>query len=81
MLLGNDLRDAICDYFLDGEFKEESLQFVAELASNASSLFDLQEFVSDQFRGIEPADFHKKIPLFNWRALASPLKSRIYIRV
>ena len=71
LLLGDDLRDSICDEFLDGEFKGESLQFVAELACNASSLFALQAFVSEQFRGIEPADFHKKIPLFNWRAIFS----------
>lgn len=70
-LLGNDLRNAICDHFFSGKYKESSLQFVAEMACNTSSLFELQKFVSDQFDGIQPADFHKKIPLFNWRALFS----------
>ena len=69
ILLGDDLRNAICDEFLDEDFKKESLQFVAELAETRAGLFALQEFVADQLEGLEPASFHLDIPKFNWRAL------------
>ncbi|MDF1692075.1 MAG: SIR2 family protein [Zhongshania sp.] len=69
LLLGDDLKSIICAQFLGGEYKEESLQFVSELAISQAGLIQFQQFVADQFIGIKPADFHKKIPLFKWRAL------------
>ncbi|PSJ22028.1 hypothetical protein CVH10_09845 [Halomonas sp. ND22Bw] len=77
VLLGDDLKNIICDNFLGGDFKESSLKFVAELAADSSNLFELQAFVADQFDEILPASFHKKIPLFNWRALFSTNYDRL----
>lgn len=67
--LGNDLRDLICDHFLDGDFKSESLAHVSDLAESSCSLFDLQEFIKNHFTGLIPAEFHSLIREFNWRAI------------
>ncbi|UEX78020.1 SIR2 family NAD-dependent protein deacylase [Spiribacter halobius] len=68
-VLGEGLRELISDQFLDGEYKNESLAFVADLAVEADSLFSVQDFVASQFADIAPADFHLQIPQFNWRAI------------
>ncbi|WP_407558117.1 P-loop NTPase [Vibrio parahaemolyticus] len=67
--LGNDLRDLICDRFLDGEFKSESLAHVSDLAESTHSLFDLQDYIKEYFSGLVPAEFHSVICDFNWRAI------------
>ena len=69
VILGNDLRDLLADRFLGGEFKEDNLAHVAELAQSQTSLAETQDYIKDLFDDIEPADFHLKIPEFNWRAI------------
>ncbi|NAX64522.1 P-loop NTPase [Vibrio sp. V32_P6A28T40] len=67
--LGNDLRDLICDRFLDGEFKSESLAHVSDLAESSYSLHELQDYIKEYFSELIPADFHSLICDFNWRAI------------
>lgn len=69
LLLGEELKFAICSRFLAGEYKDETLQFVSDLAISQAGLIDFQEFIAELLSGIKPSDFHKKIPLFKWRAL------------
>jgi tetratricopeptide (TPR) repeat protein len=63
------LRELLADKYLGGEFKGESLAYVAELAISEHNLFDVQDFVADQFRDLAPAPFHGLIPTFRWRAI------------
>lgn len=67
--IGNDLRDILCDEYLNDNFKSEDLAHVAAMAISQRSLFEVQDFIKDYFSGLKPADFHKNIPLFKWRAL------------
>ncbi|MBM69913.1 MAG: hypothetical protein CME43_10590 [Haliea sp.] len=71
LILGDDLKLEICEQFLGGEYREETLQFVSELAINKCGLFKLQDFIAEKFDGVEPGEFHKKIAQFKWRALFS----------
>jgi tetratricopeptide (TPR) repeat protein len=68
-LLGNDLRDAISEKYLGGEYKNDSLKFVSDLAISDAGLFEVQDYIAEQLEGVMPADFHKKLALFKWRAL------------
>lgn len=67
--LGNGLRDLLCDQYLEGSFKEESLAHVADIAISQASLFDVQDFIRDYFRRLQPAEFHRDIPKYKWRAI------------
>lgn len=67
--LGNDLRDILVDQYLNESFSGSDLAHVAAMAISQSSLFDVQDFIRDYISGLLPAEFHKLIPLFKWRAL------------
>lgn len=67
--LGNDLRDLLCDEFLNPNYMNESLAHVAALAISNSSLNDVQDFIKDYFSDLVPADFHNIIPTLRWRAI------------
>lgn len=67
--LGHNLRDILCDKYLNDNFKQSDLAHVAAMAISRSSLFDVQDFIKDYFSGLIPADFHRQIPLFRWRAI------------
>ncbi len=67
--LGNDLRDILCDHFLNENFKQSDLAHVAAMAASETSLFDVQDFIKDYFIDLKPATFHLKIPQFKWRAI------------
>ena len=69
ILLGDDLRDLLNKQFLDDEFKSDTLAHVAALATSQNSLFTVQDFIGDYLRDLKPAEFHFKIPEFQWRAL------------
>ncbi len=75
--LGNELRDRIAEQFLTGDYSSESLAWVAELAISATDLFEVQDFIADQFRDLKPADFHLLIPTFKWRGLATTNYDRV----
>ena len=67
--LGNDLRDILCERYLNENFKQSDLAHVAAMAISQSSLFEVQEYIKEYFSGLEPADFHYQMPMYNWRAL------------
>lgn len=67
--LGNGLRDLICDEFLGGDFKDETLAHASALAASVASLFDVQDFIKSYFDGVVPSDFHMLLPSFRWRAI------------
>lgn len=75
--LGNDLRNLLNEEFLEGEFPNESLMYVSEMAISSYSLQEIQKFISDYFAGISPADFHLQIPLFRWPAIFSTNYDRL----
>jgi len=67
--IGNDLRDILCKEYLNEGFISEDLAHVAAMSISQRDLFEVQDFIKDYFSGLKPADFHKSIPLFKWRAL------------
>ena len=67
--LGNDLRDLLCDKFLDESFKNEALSYVAQISISETSLFDVQDFIKEYFEDLEPANYHYKLAEFRWRRL------------
>lgn len=71
LLNGQQLAEKIATKFLGTEFKDRPLAQVAELAISESDLFTVQEFIASYFRDFKPADFHKLIPKFVWRGIAT----------
>ena len=67
--LGNSLRDMISDKFLGGKYKDRPLDIVAGMAVSESDLHKVQDFIKNIFMDYEPAEYHKIIPTFRWRAL------------
>ncbi len=67
--LGNDLRDLLVEKYLSDDFKNASLQHVAELCTSESDLLDVQKYIYEIFSGFNPTEFHKLIPNFRWRAI------------
>lgn len=68
---GPALRDRIAKRFLSKELHDQDLPWVAELASSAANLFEVQDFIAEQFQGIAPASFHRLLPTFVWRGIAT----------
>jgi len=69
--LGNELRDRLVAKYLDPTFANRSLATVAELAMSEASLPDVQDFIAAQFQHLSPAEFHKNIANYKWRAIAT----------
>jgi tetratricopeptide (TPR) repeat protein len=57
--------------FLGGAHADRSLAFVTDLAISESNLIDVQDFIAEQFRDLQPASFHLQVPTFIWRGLAT----------
>ena len=70
-LSGEKLRDLLCDKFLGGKYKDKSLPRVAEFAKYESSIPDVQNCIRAAFHPLQPASFHKAIPLFRWFAIVT----------
>ena len=68
---GDQLRDRIMAEFLPGSPTNYTLSWAAELAISAADIVTVQEFIADQFRGMEPAPYHRLIPTFRWRGIAT----------
>lgn len=66
---GNQLRDLLSDRFLGGEQKDKSLVQVANYSKHQAGLNEVQVFIKGQFELLQPADFHKLLPLFKWHAI------------
>jgi cold shock CspA family protein len=74
---GNSLRDTLSERFLDGQYIQESLQWVTELAISETDLGTVQDFIADQFRGIKPEKFHLILPTFKWRGIVTTNVDRL----
>ena len=79
-IIGLGLRDTLSQHFLGGDFGEEQLQWVAELAISATDLGRVQDFIANQFVDFEPAEFHRLLPTFKWRGLATTNYDRLIER-
>jgi cold shock CspA family protein len=71
MISEETLRDALSEKFLSGQYRQESLQWVAELAISVSDLGTVQDFIAFNFQGIQPADFHLILPTFRWKGIVT----------
>ena len=67
--LGQDLADAIAKKFLTEDYVGSSLAYVSELAISEHSLVELQKYIQSLFKKFKPADFHKLISTFAWKAI------------
>lgn len=68
---GDELRNRIAEKFLSRDYSSESLAWVSELSISATDLFEVQDFIADQFRDLRPAEYHRLIPTFRWRGIAT----------
>jgi len=69
--VGDELGKLIADKFLSAKLRNRPLAQVSELAINESDLLQVQEFIASIFEKFDPAEFHKIIPKFHWKALAT----------
>ena len=72
-----ELANSIAQRFLGGSYSSLPLNQVSEYAISESSLFDVQEFIRNQFEDLEPAPFHRLIPRFRWHGLATTNYDRV----
>lgn len=69
---GEQLRQLLARRFLGRPPKDgESLAWIAELAISETDIGTVQDFIRDLLMGLEPAQFHLKIPMFQWRGIFS----------
>lgn len=68
---GNELRDRIAAQFLTGDYTRELLSWVSELAAASANLFEVQDFIAEQFADLKPSEYHSLIPTFRWRGIAT----------
>jgi tetratricopeptide (TPR) repeat protein/cold shock CspA family protein len=84
-LTANGLRGALSDRFLGGEAKDETLDWVADLAINQADISTVQDYIADKYKGIEPSRAQELIAAFRWKGLATTnydcLIESIYERV
>lgn len=71
MPTGQTLSNEIAKKFLGDTYLNKPLEYVAELALSENDLYTVQKFVADRFRDFKPSDFHKKIPTFKWKSIAT----------
>jgi tetratricopeptide (TPR) repeat protein len=69
--VGDGLSKLIADRFLGSDFYNRPLTQISELAISETDLLTVQSFVADLFKDFYPADFHKLIPKFTWKAIAT----------
>ncbi len=69
--IGNDLANLIASKFLGPEYLDRPLSYVADLAISETDLVTVQDYIAAVFMDFYPADFHKLIPNFVWRAIAT----------
>lgn len=66
---GDKLKLKLCEKYLGGELKSHSLVKVAECAKHEVGIFSVQEFIKEIFEPAKPAEFHKLISCFRWKAI------------
>ncbi|MHB8276551.1 MAG: P-loop NTPase [Candidatus Humimicrobiaceae bacterium] len=67
----NELKNLIIKKFLNVTYQEDSLALISEIAKNESSFLIFQEYIHEIFKEFEPAEFHKILPTFRWRAIVT----------
>jgi hypothetical protein len=70
-ITADKLKEQLSDRFLGGMYKDRPLMTVADFARNEGSLREVQAFVRDVFKDLQPNDFHELIPRFRWKAIVT----------
>jgi len=71
MVLGNQLRDALCNEFLGGNEKERDLKTVSDFVENEVGLLKLNLFVAKIFSEFIPNKGLSLLPKFRWKSIYS----------
>ncbi|MDM5128314.1 SIR2 family protein [Aeromonas salmonicida] len=66
---GDKLGQLLSERFLSNEYEGYSLAQISELAISEHGIYDVQEYIKDIFEDITPAEFHRKLPEFQWKAI------------
>ncbi|WP_223578510.1 SIR2 family protein [Kangiella taiwanensis] len=66
---GEQLRNELCDEYLDGEMKEKPLITVANYAKNESSRRVVEQFIKDRLINLSPESYHRAISNFKWHSI------------
>ncbi len=75
---GKQLAEMLSQNFLGGKYDTWDLDSVGELAaSEAGSLFVVQDYIRDILEDFEPSEFHLALPTFRWRAIVTVNYDRI----
>lgn len=74
------LAKLIAERFLESHREGDDLAWVAELASSATHLYQVQDFVAEQFAKPQLAEHHALLPTFLWRGLATTNYDRLVER-
>lgn len=67
--LGSHLAEMIADKFLNGQFRNDSLTLVSDLAISETNLFDVQKYISEIFEEFYPNENHKIYTTLPWKAI------------
>jgi tetratricopeptide (TPR) repeat protein len=73
----NTLLKELSDKFLGGQYSQESVQWVTELAISEHDLGTVQDFIASKFREIQPEDSHLILPTFRWKGIATTSFDRL----
>lgn len=68
---GQQLANLLAKKFLGERHIGKPLSFVAELAISETNLHKVQSYLAELFHDLQPAPFHKLIPTFVWKAIAT----------
>ncbi|MDA0865753.1 MAG: SIR2 family protein, partial [Cyanobacteria bacterium] len=71
------LRDALSIEFLDGQYNQDPLQWVAELAISETNLGTVQDFIAEKLKDAQPAQYHRILPTFRWKAIVTVSLDRL----
>jgi cold shock CspA family protein len=69
--IGNGLRDLLGKKFLSSFSDSDTLTWIAELSQSTTDLFTVQDYIAEELQEFIPDSFHKLIPTFMWRGIAS----------
>jgi len=67
--MGGELADLLSEKFLGGRYNGKNLTYVSALAISETNTFQVQEYIRDIFKSLEPSKNHLQIPTFNWRGI------------
>ena len=66
---GKELSKLLVDKFLGNEYAGSDLAYAGQLAITTSSLFEVQQFISESVKAFEPEPHHLKFPTFVWKSI------------